>query len=406
MVRAVAIGLSALLVGLGTAYYWTASYYRGMLNDPEVLSSRLDKLESQRKGVKKPAASPAAPVRVAAVAWKEIAPEKRIIGRLVEVRKATVASEVTGKIVQMDIEEGTPVIAGRSLLAKVDTTWTELAIARHEAKKTAIQADLKFAGSQIKRLKKLVKDNVVTDTEYEQQEALVARLLANLAETSHLLAEERERLARSAIFAPFDGTVVSKCVELGGRVSPGSPIAEIVSRGRIDAKINVPEDALELISEGDELPVVIEPLKTEVEGKVVAVNPCGATASRTFRVRVAIDDGNGRFRPGMSVSVPVPVAHPFQALVVHRDGVLKRPDGATVWVVVREGGEARVLPVPVAVSAQAGDELAVEPQRESDKALLLKGSQVVIEGAERLRPNQLVRITRLEDQLAGGTPKQ
>ena len=76
---------------------------------------------------------------VAAAQRKRFAPQREIIGRLVEVHKVTVASEVTGKIIAMPVEEGTQVVANETVLAKIDDVWSRLA-------KQRIQAQMESAG--------------------------------------------------------------------------------------------------------------------------------------------------------------------------------------------------------------------------------------------------------------------
>ena len=99
--------------------------------------------------------------------------------------------------------------------------------------------------------------------------------------------------------------MVAKHAELGGHVSPGTPIVDIVSRGQVDARLMVPESVINLIRVDQALPIRVDPLGEEVRGKVVSVTPYGPTASRTFPVRVRLDDQEGRLKVGMSVTAMI-----------------------------------------------------------------------------------------------------
>jgi RND family efflux transporter MFP subunit len=210
--------------------------------------------------------------------------------------------------------------------------------------------------------------------------------------------EETERITRSAILAPFDGTVIAKRAEVGGHVAPGTPIVDIVSRGQVDARLMVPESVVNLISVKQTLPVRIDPIGVELRGSVVSVTPYGPTASRTFPVRVRLDDQGERLKVGMSVTALVTTGPEREALVVSKDAVLVRPDGSTVWVAVpgQRGQTTEVQPVPVTVSDRMQDEYAVEAQTGKGQGLLRGGARVVVEGAERLTPGQQVRIIGLD----------
>jgi len=384
------LGLSALLAGgfVGGLAAWRVSQDR--MEDAEFLEQQLDRLRAAREGPGGKEGGPeneppASLVRVRVAERKVIQPQRPIVGRLVEVRKVTVASEVTGKIVDMPVEEGTPVVGGETVLARVDDVWSRLAADR-------CRAQLKYEELELERLQELADKRAISESELESKQATVDELRASLE-------EESERVARSTILSPFDGTVVTKHVELGGHVSPGDPIVEVVSRGQIDARLMIPESAINLIAVGQTLPVWIDPLGEEAAGEVVSLTPYGPTASRTFPVRVRLDDQGGRLKAGMSVTASIAIGAKREALVVSKDAVLVRPDGSTVWVALpqAEPETAEVQPVPVTITARMPEEYAVEPETDAGRELLVAGAQVVVEGAERLLKGQQVGIDRPKD---------
>jgi hypothetical protein len=170
-----------------------------------------------------------------------------------------------------------------------------------------------------------------------------------------------------------------------------------VSRGQVDALLMVPESVVNRMRVDQQLSIRVDALGETAPGTVVSVTPYGATASRTFPVRVRLDDQDGRLKVGMSVTAPVPTGPETEALVVSKDAVLVRPDGSTVWVALpqAEKSAAEVLPVPVSVRVRMPYEYAIEPETDAGRKLLTAGTIVVIEGAERLTPKQKVRVIRL-----------
>ena len=86
--------------------------------------------------------------------------------------------------------------------------------------------------------------------------------------------------------------------------------------------------------------------------------------------------------------------------MVSRDAVLIKPDGATVWVVSGEDPK-RAYPAPVEVVGRVGGRYAVAPLTPDARALLGDAATVVIEGAERLRPKQAVRLMEAAKLQAG-----
>jgi len=391
------LSLSALLAGclVGGLVVWRGWHER--VQDPEFLQKQLNRVGSQSGDPE--AEPPPALVRVDLAQQKRIRPQRPIVGRLVEERKVTVASEVTGKIIDLPVEEGTPVVAGKTVLARVDDVWCRLALKRSQAQVASTEAKLRYELLELERCRELRDKNAISQSEFESKEAVVAELQAILAEAKAAVEEEGERLIRSVILAPFDGTVIAEHAEAGQHVAPGTPIVDMVSRGQVDARLMVPESVINLIHVDQILPIKIDPLGEEVRGMVVSVTPYGPTASRTFPVRIRLDDQGGRLKVGMSVTASIATGPERTALVVSKDAVLISPDGSTVWIAL-DGDDKKhphVQPVPVSINARMPAEYAIEPETDKGRKLLAAGTRVVVEGAERLTPGQRVRIVTLDD---------
>jgi len=390
LVLVASLTLSALLAGclVGGLVTWRRS--QEQLRDPDFLRSQLELLDPGSEG---PAnGPPKALIRVGTAQSKSVQPQRSIVGRLIEVQKVTIASEVTGKIVEMQVEEGTAVFTGKTLLAQIDDVWSQWALVRGQALYAATDARLRHERAELERYRKLRGKNAITDSELEAKRAIVLELQAKLAETEAAVREEQERQKRSKIYPSFDGVVVAKHAELGGHVVPGTPIVDVVSRGWVDALLMVPESVVNRIRVGGTLAIRVDPLGEEAAGTVVSVTPYGPSASRTFPVRVRLDDQGGKLKVGMSVTAAVATGPQREALVVPKDAVLVRPDGSTLWVAVRDEGRGSdvAYPLPVTLTVRLEDEYAVEPETDQGRELLGDGATVVIEGAERLVRGQEV----------------
>ena len=405
MIALVATALTCLLAGLLIGGAVIHRQWQGRLSDEEFLNGCLKRL-SGKPGPSGPKRASSALVRVGAASVETVQPEKPVVGRLREVRKATVASEVIGTIVAMAVEQGSPVTGGKTVLARVDETWTRLGIDQQTAKIEAVAAQLKKEHANLDRITESLKRGVATSKEHEDHLAATEQKKAELKEAQVQLAELQEKFRRLRIIAPFDGWVARKHAELGERLTLGSPVADIVSRGTIYAEVNVPESMINGLTEGMSVPIRVDPLDRTVTGKLVSINPYGATASRTYPVRVALDDAKGKLKVGMSVTAVMPTGEPSRQIMVPKDAVLIRPNGSTVWLVVPDGpGLLRAQPVGVDVVATVGGRHAVRPLTKAGRDVLADGCRVVIEGAERLYPNQSVRILAKPQAPAGQTAR-
>jgi RND family efflux transporter MFP subunit len=348
----------------------------------------------------KPQGPPPALVRVGEVRQQEAQNRLDVIGRLMEVRRVVVASEETGRVVAMKAEEGDQVVGGQTPLARIDDVWAQInqrtaeaELARARAAVAEAQARLDNANRDVVYLEQLQQRQSANPKEVEDARATQRVNAAALqsAQAAVLTAQAEldranESVTRLVILAPFDGVVVKKMTEVGQWLERGSPVAEIISRGGIDAVIDVPENLINQLRTGQDVEVLVEPLNLTVNGKVQSINPLGSSTARTFPVKLRLEDQEGKLKPSMSVLARVPSGQMTQVLTVPRDAVQNTPMGARVWANL--GGKA--MPIGVRVLFGLGDRYAVADLGAGPP--LAQGAQVVVEGAERLFPTQPLMI--------------
>lgn len=332
-----------------------------------------------------------ASVRVDKVKTQMLRKRIAVVGRLHELQRATVAAEVEGKILEVPVQEGDPVIAGKTVLARIDGVWAEQNLKSAEADVAAAQATLDQSELDLKYLEQLREAQSAKPKEVDDMRAQVASDRARLSSVVADRDRARREVERLVVLAPFDGTVTRKITEVGQWVAPGDDIVEVISQGQVDAIADVPEDAIDQVRLGDNATVIIDPLGLNVAGEVVAINPNGQNAARTFPIKVRLDDQGGKLKAGMSVTVWLPIGAEAEYLTVPHDAVIYTVDGKHVWVGV-PGAEGSPMPSAASVAVRPlfaqDDRVAVEPIQPTESKLLADGTTVVVEGAETLSPGQ------------------
>jgi len=315
-----------------------------------------------------------------------------VSGRLEAVHRAVVASEVEGKVLSVGVEVGQAVVGGETELATIDDVWAKLAVERAEAAVESAEASLRSSELDLERLERLAESQAARPREVDETRAQVAADRSAVSGAKATLAQERESLQRARVLAPFDGWVTAKHVEQGEWVEPGANVVSLVSRGQVDARLDVPESLVNAVGQGETVVVLIDALGLEAEGEVVSVTPDGSGAARTFPVEVRLSDREGSFKPGMSVTGRLSVGEGEPRLTVPRDAVQFGSAGATVWVSgPMEGGgpfAGQAVPVSVEVEVGVGERFVVRPVGLRDETPLRAGVSVVTAGAERLMPGQ------------------
>jgi len=155
------LSLSGLLLGSFVSGFVVWRSMGRRMQDPEFLKRQLELLGPQetRRREEAPAL-----VRAGIAQRKRITPQRPIIGRLVEVRKVTVASEVTGKIAEIPVEEGAPVVADKTVLARIDDVWCRFALVACRAQAASIKAKLAFEKQELERAEALLGKKGVSQT--------------------------------------------------------------------------------------------------------------------------------------------------------------------------------------------------------------------------------------------------
>ncbi|MCD0457951.1 efflux RND transporter periplasmic adaptor subunit [Roseiconus lacunae] len=395
VVFALSTAVTTLLIGVAIGYWaW------GRSDGAEVTTGG-----SAGPGKKGPPPTQAMLIRVGEIKRDQISPIRTLLGDLIAVRTASVASEVPGRVAEVFVDEGSTVIGGKTVLARIDGTWEDLQEKKITAQIAQAKATLRFEKAEASRLKQLLAQQAASTSEVDAKSAVVEQTVASIDELTASLGEVRERQQRLEILAPFSGKVITKHTEVGEYIAVGAPIVDIVSTGRIDARTMVPQQNIGLLRDGDLVSVRVDHSDLELNGEVIAINSQGSLGSRTFPVRIALHDQDGFLKPGMGVSVDVPTGKASTELLVPRDAVLTKPDESVVWVVevdtraMERSSKQSALhkplttrPVPVKILSHSTEHYAIRSVRAADESALRPGTRVVTEGLERLVPGIPVRV--------------
>lgn len=417
LVLLLSASLTMLVIGGVATGYLITSEYQARLADEAFLEKQLAAVQGN-VGPKGPGRLPSQ-VRVTEVRLDTISPITPFPGKLFPIRIATISSEVSGLIREIPIEIGSKLKRDETLIAQIDQTWQTLLLEQNDAQIASLDVELNFQMSELDRIQPLAATRAVSASDLNQQTSKVDQIQQDLTRLKVINREIRKRLERTTIKAPFDGYVVERNADLGELVSPGTPIAKIISDGQVDARIDVVEDVINRLKVGDTIPILIDKIKITIEGKIHEIVPYAPNKAMLFPVIVRLDDQEGLLKAGMSATAFISTADPKEGIVVPKDAVLEKPGSTTVWVVTNEQADQSAesntaevaaqsfytaIPVPVTIIADAVEIYSVVPETDEGRRLLVPGAKTIIEGAEVLTPGQQVRITTINSELYKNLP--
>ena len=245
-------------------------------------------------------------------------------GYVVARRKATVAAEITGKVVEVFIDEGMTVTEGQvvarldSVLAERDYELARSRVETADAAIAAITADLEDATRIMSRVQTLSQKNFATEADLTKAQARVGVLSAQLRQAQSQFETAKIDAKRSAsmldkhqIRAPFAGVVIDRSAQPGEMISPMSVggytrtgICTIVDMDSIEIEVDVNEAFIGRVVPGGAVNAMLDAYPDwTIPASVIAIVPTANREKATVKVRIRFEKKDPRILPDMAVKV-------------------------------------------------------------------------------------------------------
>ena len=302
-------------------------------------------------------------------------------GYVVPRRRATVSSKITGKVLEVLVEEGMYVEKGQLLAQLDDSTY---------------RADLDYAQSQLKQAQiafkstsALIEGNFASPDELKTREAIMegAQALVNLS---------KQRVDDMQILAPFSGVVVYKAAQPGEMISPVSAgggftatgICTIVDMESLEIEVDVNEAFINRVESGQPVVANLNAYpKWDIPSEVIAIIPTADRNKATVRVRIGLLEKDERVLPDMGIRVSFlqkmaeTASERKEGVVVPNEAVMN--EGNTSYVMLVKNGRIEIKQIEVA-------------EETSNYSRIIKGvragDQVVASYDQQLENNQKVTV--------------
>lgn len=315
--------------------------------------------------VDEPADERAVPVTTATIRLGEVEVIERTVGRIEAATTPTVAAEVAGRVVAVEVDAGDRVGTG-DLLARIDDTNYRNAVQR-------LVALYEQQERTVDRLRRLRAENSVAQSQLDEAESQLTALEAQLGDA-------RTALRRTQVVSPVNGRVQQRFVSIGDFRGMGDPVFRVSTDDRLRIVLPFPERLAAQLAVGLEVRIESPLDGTDVVAAVTELRPMVGATSRALEAIVELDNPGG-WRPGGSVSAAVVVAVRNERAIAPAQAVVQRPSGQVVYVV--DGDRARERRVTLGIRLNGDIEVA---------SGLQAGDRVVVDGAGFLTDGALVTV--------------
>lgn len=253
--------------------------------------------------------------------------------------------ETTGIIEAIYFKVGDSIKRG-DVIAALNQRDAQLNIEYNKSKLKTAQAEMQAAKKKQEVYQKLYEAGSIIKAKLDEvnQEYEIAK---SKVETAKLEVEHSENeLEKTSLFAPIDGVLTSKEVEVGELANPNTKIGTLVDINSVYVEIGITEKDIERIKMGQAVKVNVDTYpEKDFYGRVDKIFPQIEGRSRTLTVKIKLDNKDMLIKPGMFARALINVYEKKNAILIPIGAIRQKEDAYFVFVVEKneqEKDEARL----------------------------------------------------------------
>ncbi|CAM2174438.1 membrane fusion protein, multidrug efflux system [Paraburkholderia sacchari] len=342
---------------------------------------------------KKPEAAPSPRPVVSMIVHRDGAGPSAIWPGTVQARYATPLSfRVNGKIVERSARLGDTVKPGQ-VLARLDPADYEKNAASAQAQYDAAQHRFEFAKQQLDRDTAQAQANLIARAQFEQTQDAYASAAAQRDQAKQQLALAQDQRRYTVLAADHAGVITAENADTGQNVQAGQPVYQLAWAGDVDVVSDLPENAIAALRTGDTAQVTLPALPgRQYTAKVREMASAADPQSRTWRVKLTLDQPDAGVRLGMTANVALAADSGHAATAAQPDGgaftipstaLFHDGNAPALWIV--QGADNVLQLRRVSVSRYDARTITVTQGLKDGERIVLQGVHTVTPG-EKVRP--------------------
>lgn len=358
---------------------------------------------------------PLKPVTIVDIETKTYSKDIEMSGNVKPAQLVKIGFKVSGVIEEAYVKEGDDISAGQTLM-HINPHDYELGVIAANAKYESLdmelrskidsainqaKANLDFVNIQLERVRRLHEKGAVAKKTVEElevalvvaenkhQEATDAKATSEsqLRQAEAGLELAQSQLSDTVLTSPIDGTVVKQVFEAGETIAPGHPALVLGRLDTLEVEVGVPDNLIDLIKIGEEVNIFIYGIDKQIKGVISSIDTTADLETRTFGVKIDIDNAERHIKPGMIANVTINMDK-VSAITVPIDSVLDNGEGSSVFIYDKE--TSSVIRREIKTGNVFGDRIEITEGLEN-------GETIVVDGQYRLIDGEKVNARRVEE---------
>ncbi|PKQ62983.1 hypothetical protein BZG01_16500 [Labilibaculum manganireducens] len=278
--------------------------------------------------------------------------------------------QLPGEITEINFEEGDHILKGQAIAVLNKTSYQSAYSAALAMQKQAIDA--------YNRMKSVYDNGSLPEIKWEE-------VKSKLEQANSAAQIARQNLDNCTITAPFTGIIGTRNIEVGSNAIPGITAFNLISMKTIYARISVPENEINQIEKNQTAKVTLSALgDKKYDGKVLKIGVIANTISKTYEVKIKLENNNLEIKPGMVCTINLPLQNTTSNLLIPIQSAMQDEFQKNyVYVVNKE--TRKVNRKYVQISGIINNKLCVSSGLKS-------GDWYVTEGVQKLSNNTIVNF--------------
>jgi membrane fusion protein (multidrug efflux system) len=278
------------------------------------------------------------PEEVAGVARHVLIRRLPISGSLAPLLQTVIKAKVPGEVLAVNVREGMSVRQGEELM-RLDTRSLAARVSSERAATEKARADLEIARLNHENAVRLFQKKVLAQNELDTKRSIFEATKAALKLAEAQLTVAEIMLDDASVRAPFDGVVAHRFVDPGGKVSPDSPLFELVDLAHMELQAAAPASEIPDVQAGQLAKVRVDGYgERSFEARVERINPTAEQGSRLILLYLSVDNSDGALRGGMFAQGDLLIEQTAPLLAIPQGAIVS--ESGVDYVMAIENGKA------------------------------------------------------------------
>lgn len=296
-----------------------------------------------------------------------ISEDVEVPGSLLPLEQTQIKSEISGRVVQLNVPEGTVVPKGYLLVKLFDQD--------QQAQLRKLKIQLQIAIKTVQRQKELLAINGISQQDYDLSALNVDNLKADIQAVEIAI-------SKTEIRAPYQGEIGLRSISVGAYLSPSDVITTLRDVSQLKLEFSVPEKYAKNIAKGSQILFRVDGGQVDHPARVMATEGNVEPTTRTLKVRALVTEKHPELVPGIFARVQLKLGQDTRAIMVPTQAVIPQARNKRVILLRKDSAVFQIVETGL---------------RDSSFVQILSGVKagdtVITTGLMAVRPGSKVKVT-------------